>query len=143
VVNVTTGHCCTEDSREAREELGLSATWKASTMPATVSTHLFLQPALQRVAIAAIVNEVDVSLVDGTVAWRIDDERATWTTTASSGCIHATVIVVDVASVDALSASAGTPHLVAALIPASSKAVFRSIFLVPRSSLPLHGVAMH
>ena len=65
MAQATAGHGGAEDCREAALKDRLAMAGQAATPPAAFATDPLLQAALQVGAVARVVHEVDVELVDG------------------------------------------------------------------------------
>jgi hypothetical protein len=64
VTDAAATHRYTEDSREARKESCLSATWKASSMPASLSADFALESLVKTRTPPGVVHTVDVEMID-------------------------------------------------------------------------------
>ena len=114
----THGH--REDIRPTAHEDSLAMTRQASAAPSAFTTNSLLEPMLEVGSITCVRDEVDMELIDAAVARGVYDQGTVAATAARMSCVHAVVVVADIATVDVFDASATAPNFVSALGPASS-----------------------
>mmetsp|Transcript_60068 Transcript_60068/g.124299 ORF Transcript_60068/g.124299 Transcript_60068/m.124299 type:complete len:255 (-) Transcript_60068:32-796(-) len=114
----THGH--REDIRPTAHEDSLAMTRQASAAPSAFTTNSLLEPMLEVGSITCVRDEVDMELIDAAVARGVYDQGTVAATAARVSCVHAVVVVADIATVDVFDASATAPNLVSTLGPTSS-----------------------
>mmetsp|Transcript_107740 Transcript_107740/g.150245 ORF Transcript_107740/g.150245 Transcript_107740/m.150245 type:complete len:255 (+) Transcript_107740:284-1048(+) len=114
----THGH--REDIRPTADKDSLAMAWQASAAPSAFATDPLLELVLEAGSITCVGDEVDVELVDGAVTRRVHDQGTVAAAATRVSCVHAVVVVADIATVDVFDASATAPNLVSTLGPTSS-----------------------
>merc|ERR1711920_547739 len=99
-------HRLAEDPRETAEEGRLTTTGEVTVLPRVrPCASRSLKSGLETPTIALEVNGVDMDHVHCAMPWRVDDERAARAATHRTCCIHASIVIAHIASIDALNAS--------------------------------------
>lgn len=113
-----------EHTGPATDEDGFAVAWQTSTVPSTTAADPLLQAMLQACAVStAIVNEVNVELLDAAMVHWVHNQCAATAPTAPMRGVHAGIVVAHVAAIDIFDASATAPHLVATLGPSTPGAL--------------------
>ena len=120
VPHAASTHGNREDIRPTADKDSLAMTRQASTAPAAFATNPLLELVLEVGSITCVGDEVNVELVDAAVARWVYDQGTVAAAAARVSCVHAVVVVADIATVDIFDASATAPNLVPALGPTSS-----------------------
>mmetsp|Transcript_89133 Transcript_89133/g.212836 ORF Transcript_89133/g.212836 Transcript_89133/m.212836 type:complete len:221 (+) Transcript_89133:283-945(+) len=120
VPHAASTHGYREDIRPTAHEDRLAVARQPSAAPAAFPTNPLLQLVLEVGSITCVVDEVDMELVDAAVAGGVHDKGAVAAAATCVSCVHAVVVVADIATVDIFDASATAPNLVSTLGPPGS-----------------------